>query len=205
MKRLSILLFCLAAASAEEAPAGKTTRLFPLKYADADQIRRLFSTFSYPMTANREFNVLTVTAPAVFQTQVEAAIKEYDVAPIPPKNIELTIYVIAGADAPGVTPKELAEIEKQFTADSAFKGIHVQDTQVMRIRPGLPGESGGIRLRAAWVNSAEKGRVISFDGLKVNLKTAALNTDIDLPEGKAVIIGKSGVDGLLVAIAKVAE
>jgi len=47
--------------------------------------------------------------------------------------------------------------------------------------------------------------VISFDGLKVNFKTATLSTDIDIPEGQAVVIGKAGTDGLLVAAAKVAE
>src|SRR2546428_9869602 len=109
MRRLSILMLLLVPALAEDAPADKTTRMFPLKYTDADQIRRLFSTYSYPMSANREFNVLTVTAPAGFQTKVETAIKEFDIAPVAPKNIELTVYVMTGADAPLPTPvpKEL--------------------------------------------------------------------------------------------------
>src|SRR6266542_2204877 len=113
MKRLSILILLLAPALAEE-PANETTRMFPLKYADADQIRRLFSTYSYPMSSNREFNVLTVTAPTAFQTKVEAAIKEFDIAPVPPKNIELTVYVMTGADVPSAVPKELEPIEKQL-------------------------------------------------------------------------------------------
>jgi hypothetical protein len=207
MKRFSILILLLFPAFAEDEPADKTTRMFPLKYADADQIRRLFSTYSYPMSSNREFNVLTVTAPPVFHTKVEAAIKEFDVAPAPPKNIELTIYVMTGSDvlSPAPVPKELETIEKQFMTGGAFKGIRLTDTQVIRIRPGQPGESGGIRLRAAWVNTGEKGRVISFDGLKVNLKTATVNADIDIPEGQGVVIGKSNPDGLLVATAKVSE
>src|SRR6266446_2679194 len=100
MKRLSVLILCLLPAFASDAPAEKSTRTFPLKYVDADQIRRLFSAYSYPMTANRDFNVLTVTAPAGFQTKVEEAIKEFDIAPVPPKNIELTVYVMTGADVP---------------------------------------------------------------------------------------------------------
>ena len=205
MRRLTILMLLLVPALAEDAPADKTTRMFPLKYADADQIRKLFSTYSYPMSANREFNVLTVTAPAGFQTKVETAIKEFDVAPAPPKNIELTVYVMTGADVPATVPKELEAIEKQFMTSGAYKGVRLTDTQVIRIRPGCQGESGGIRLRAAWVTTGEKGRVISFDGLKVNLKTATINADIDIPEGQGVVIGKSNPDRLLVATAKVSE
>jgi hypothetical protein len=205
MKRLSILILLVVPVLAEEAQADKTTRMFPLRYADAEQIRRLFSTYSYPMTANRDFNVLTVTAPPAFQTKVEAAIKEFDIAPVPPKNIELTVYVMTGADVPSPMPKELEAIEKQLMAGGPYKGVRLTETQVIRIRAGQPGESGGIRLRAASVYAAEKGRVISFDGLKVSLKTATVNVDIDIPEGQGVVIGKSNPDGLLVATAKVAE
>jgi len=60
-------------------------------------------------------------------------------------------------------------------------------------------------LRAAWVSAGDKNRVISFDGLEVNFKTATLSTDIDIPEGQAVVIGKAGTDGPLVAAAKAAE
>ena len=66
------------------------------------------------MTANRDFNVLTVTAPAGFQTKVEEAIKEYDLQPVPARNIELTVYAVTGADAAAPVPKELEPIEKQF-------------------------------------------------------------------------------------------
>jgi len=205
MKRLCILILLLVPAFAQDELADKTTRMFPLKYADADQIRRLFSTYSYPISSNREFNVLTVTAPPAFQTKVEAAIKQFDIAPVPPRNIELTVYVMTGAELPSPVPKELESIEKQLMTGGAFKGVRLTDTQVLRIRPGQPGESGGIRLRAAWVNAGEKGRVISFDGLRVNLKTATVSTDIDIPEGQGVVIGKSNPDGLLVATAKVSE
>ena len=205
MKRLFILVLVFLPVFAADAPTEKSTRTFPLKYVDADQIRRLFSTYSYPMTANRDFNILTVIAPASFQTKVEEAIKEFDLQPVPPKNIELTVYAVTGADAPAPVPKELEAIEKQFTAGGVYKGVRLTDTQVIRVRPGQPGESGSIRLRAAWVSAGDKNRVISFDGLKVNFKTATLSTDIDIPEGQAVVIGKAGTDGLLVAAAKAAE
>ncbi len=205
MKRLSILVLVFLPVFASDAPAEKSTRTFLLKYVDADQIRRLFSNYSYPMTANRDFNVLTVTAPAGFQTKVEEAIKEYDLQPVPARNIELTVYAVTGADAAAPVPKELEPIEKQFTAGGVYKGVRLTDTQVIRVRPGQPGESGSIRLRAAWVSAGDKNRVISFDGLKVNFKTATLSTDIDIPEGQAVVIGKAGTDGLLVAAAKAAE
>ncbi len=187
--------------------------MFPLKYADAEQLRRLFSSFSYPMSTNTVFNVLTVTAPAGFQEQVEAAIKQFDVAPEPPKNIEFTIYLLTGADAPGSTPlpKELLEMEKQLVAASAFKAFKLADSQVIRIRPGQPGEATGsqelsqIRFRAGWINSDAKGHVLSFDGLRVQLKSTAVNTDVDLREGQWAVIGRANPDGVLVAMATVSQ
>jgi hypothetical protein len=209
MKRLPILILFVARCFA----ADSVVKIFPLKYADSEQVRKLFSGFSYQMSANRDFNVLTVMAPASFMTQVEAAVKQFDVAPVPPKNIELTVYLLTGADAPGPAPlpKELQEMEKQLIATSSYKAYHLADTQVIHTRPGQPADSSGVlplsqvRFRAGWINSDEKGRIISFDGLRVQLKTLAISEDIDLRENQLVVIGKASPDGLLVAVAKVSE
>ncbi len=229
MKRLPILFLLLAPSYAADAPAptAPTTpaaaptpaptkpgiRLFPLKYADADQLRKLFSAFSYPITTNRDFNVLLVTAPPAFQAQVEEVIKQFDVAPEPPKNIELTVYLLTGADARGPTPlpKELQELEKQLVAASSYKAFKLADSQVIRIRPGQPGEATGgqalsqIHFRAGWINSDQKGKIISFDGLHVQLKTTTISTEIDLREGQWAAIGRVTPDGVLVAMARVSE
>jgi len=82
---------------------------------------------------------------------------------------------------------------------------------VIRTRPGKPADSSGVlplsqvRFRAGWINSDDKGRIISFDGLRVQLKTLAISEDIDLRENQLVVIGKASPDGLLVAVAKVSE
>jgi hypothetical protein len=138
MKRLPILILFLARGFAADAPpTERVIKMFPLKYADSEQVRKLFSSYSYPMSTNRDFNVLTVTAPASFVAQVEAAVKQFDVAPVPPKNIELSVYLLTGADAPGPTPlpKELLEMEKQLIASSSYKAYHLADTQVIRLVP----------------------------------------------------------------------
>jgi hypothetical protein len=214
MKRLPILILFLARGFAADAPpTERVIKMFPLKYADSEQVRKLFSSYSYPMSTNRDFNVLTVTAPASFVAQVEAAVKQFDVAPVPPKNIELSVYLLTGADAPGPTPlpKELLEMEKQLIASSSYKAYHLADTQVIRTRPGQPADSSGVlplsqvRFRAAWINTDEKGRILSFDGFRVQLKTLAVSEDIDLRENQLVVIGRASQDGLLVAVAKVSE
>src|ERR1700680_3544701 len=214
MKRLAILILFLARGfAADPRPAEPGIKMFSLKYADSEQVRKLFSSYSYPMSANRDLNVLTVNAPASFVAEVEAALKQIDVAPVPPKNIELTVYLLTGADAPGPAPlpKELLEMEKQLIASSSYKAYHLADTQVIRTRPGHPPDSSGVlplsqvRFRAGWINSDEKGRIISFDGLRVQLKSLAISEDIDLRENQLVVIGKASPDGLLVAVAKVSE
>ena len=80
-------------------------RMFVLKYTDAAKFRRLFSRYSYPMSSNRDYNVLTVTGPASFQAQVEAAMKLFDVAPDPPKNVELAIYLITTQETRGIAAR----------------------------------------------------------------------------------------------------
>ena len=208
MKLLSILILLLTQGFAADG-----VKMFPLKYADSEQVRKLFSSYSYPMSVNRDLNVLTVNAPASFLSQVEAAVKQFDVAPVPPKNIELTVYLLTGADAPGPTPlpKELQEMEKQLIASSSYKAYRLADTQVIRTRPGQPADSSGmlpmsqVRIRAGWINSDEKGRIISLDGLRVQVKTLAISEDIDLRENQLVVIGKINPDGLLIAVAKVSE
>jgi hypothetical protein len=227
MNRFSILIFLLARGFAADTPTQtepkapeskpaapqRVIRMYPLKYADADQFRKLFSSFSYPMSTNRDFNVLIVNAPPSFLEQVDVAVREFDVAPPPPKNFELTVYLITAADAPASTPlpKELQEMEKQLVASSPYKAFHLADSQVIRTRTGQSAESSSqllltqVRFRAGWINSDEKGRIISLDGLRVQLKNTAISTDIDLREGQLAVIGKANPDGLLLATAKVSE
>lgn len=194
-------------------PPPRIIRMFPLKYADAEQLRKLFAAFSYPITTNRDFNVLVVNAPPSFQTQVEAVVKEFDVAPAPPRNIELSLYLLTGADAAGPTPlpKDLQETERQLVAASAYKAFKLADSQVIRIRAGQAGEATGgqalsqIRFRAGWISSDDKGRILSFDNLRVQSKGGAVSTDVDLREGQWAVIGRVNPDGVLVAMARVSE
>jgi hypothetical protein len=195
------------------APTGPVLRMFTLKYADADQIGRLFSQFSYPISTNRDFNVLTVTAPASFLEKVEAIVKQFDVAPMPPKNIELTLYLLAGTDEPGSTPlpKEFDEIQKHLLETSSFKAYKLADSHVIRTRAGQPADSTGsleisqIRFRAIWINADAKGNIISVDGLHVQIKASAIDVDLDLREGQLTVIGKISPGGLLLASTKVSE
>lgn len=217
MNRLPLLILLLTRGFPADLPAPaapqRVIRMFPLKYADAEQLRKLFAAFSYSITTNRDFNVLMVNAPVGFQSQVEAVVKEFDVAPAPPKNLELTVYLLTGADAPGPAPlpKALQEMEKQLVAASSYRAFKLTDSQVIRVRPGQAGEATGaqelsqIRFRAGWINSDEKGAIISLDGLRVQLKTATVSTDIDLREGQVVVIGRANPDGILIAMAKVSE
>ncbi len=157
--------------------------------------------------------MLAVTAPESFLEKVEAVVKQFDVAPVPPKNIELTVYLLAGTDAPDAAPlpKEFDEIEKHLLETSSFKAYKLADTHVIRTRVGQPADSSGalelsqVRFRAARINADEKGTILSFDGLHVQLKASAIDMDIDLREGQLVVIGKISPGGLLLAAAKVSE
>ena len=217
MKLLPVLFLFSAAGLADDAPTpaptGPVLRMFTLKYADADQLSKLFSNFSYPISTNRDFNVLTVTAPESFLEKVEAVVKQFDVAPVPPKNIELTVYLMIGTDAPGSTPlpKELEEMEKHLLETSTFKSYRLADSHVIRTRVGQPADSTGaldisqIRFRAAWINTDAKGNMVSVDGLHAQMKASAIDVDVDFREGQLVVIGKTSPGGVLLAAAKISE
>ena len=211
-------------AASPDAWGAKTIQV---KYADPEQLRRLFSGQSYVMEADRALKVLTVHGPPAFLKEVEETVKRFDIAPPLPANIQITVYLLAVAEQAspsGTLPPELAALAKELKAASGSPTLRMADSQMIRVRAGQPAETMGsapssptaatlsrIRLESAFVNSDPKGDVISLDGLHVWLNVPPspeskgngdVAADIDVMQNQAAIVAKTGIDKPLVVVVR---
>src|SRR5262245_57751603 len=86
-------------------PEPRTTKVFQIKYADPDALSRILSTGGAQIQVSRELRAISVSAPNPVMATVEDAIRRLDVPGSGPKNIDLTIYVLAaGEQGPSSIP-----------------------------------------------------------------------------------------------------
>jgi hypothetical protein len=197
--------------------SASSTKTFELKYADPEDLRKIFSGQSYVMETNRELKLLTAHGSAAFLKEVEDTVKRFDVPPPLPADIEITFYLLAPTGGP--LPKELAALTK----DSAFK---LADSQLIRVRAGLGADAIGIaappaapdtatfsrvQFQSATLNPDLKAEVISLTGLRIWLKGSQPKADadilanIDVPGNQAVIVAKSGTDKPVMVVVRVSS
>ena len=165
-------------ASSNQAASNWQTKAFDLKYADPERLRSLFSDRSVVIEASRDLNVLTVHGSPAFIKEVEDAVKRYDVAPQPPPNLQITVYLLttASRSPSGVAiPADLASFSKDF----GTQGAKLADSQILRVREGQPGQVVGfpnkpdtaaltrVWMQSATVNPGAKADKISVYGLRI--------------------------------------
>jgi hypothetical protein len=177
-------------------PSEWGSKTFEVKYVDPEQLRDIFSGRSFVMEANRDLMSLTAHGPPAFLKEVEAAVKQFDVPPLPPENIQITVYLLAvAAQAPAgrALPRDFAVIVKDLAAGGS-QVVRLADSQMMRIRAGGPGEAVGlasapdsaslsrIRIQSASITPAPKGEMISLNGLRIWLSVPSA-PDTTKPSG----------------------
>jgi hypothetical protein len=209
-----------------------TTKSFELKYTDPDQIRQMFADRSFVMEVNRSLKVLTVHGPASFLKEVEDAVKRFDVAPPPPVNFQITIYLLTvAAQAPaGVAlPTELAAVSKELTA-AGSQPLKLADSHMLRLREvqtveatSAPGATPSalmsrVKLQSAALTPGPKGDLVSLNGLKIWIDMPPPATgdktppktdpdvavDLDVEQNQAIIASKSGLDKPVVVVVRAA-
>jgi hypothetical protein len=205
------------------------TKTFDVKYIDPEEVRSVFASQSHVMEANRDLKLLTAHGTPAFLKDVEDTVKRLDVAPPPPLDTEITVYLMAGAvQAPTgkALPPELSGLAKELPAKLA-------DMQMFRVRAGQPGEATStpaegatavtltrIRVDSTAVNPGPKGDVVSVNGLKVWINIPAdpaatasaaknpkndpdVSADIDVAPNEGVVVAKVGVDKPLAVVVRV--
>jgi len=151
-------------------------------------------------------------------TGFEEVIKQLDIPPAPRKDIETTVYMIAASPQATETapmPSELDPVIKQLKGLFNYKSFRVLESFALRSRDGERGDTSGSLLvdtpgsnppnpqmekysfgySHISLGAADTTRSIRFEHLGFRLESksrdASINTDVDVPEGKKVVIGKT--------------
>jgi hypothetical protein len=146
MKKVWMVLLLAVAAMAQqdtkaENPAKPMEqKLFILKYADPGQLRELFTVFGASVRQSPELHAITVEASPEAMRAIEDAIQKLDVPSATPKNIEMTVFLVAATDsaAPGGSPipKDLDSAVTQLKSTFPFKNYGLWDVITFHTRTG---------------------------------------------------------------------
>jgi len=207
------------------------SRVFVLKYADADTVARVLAVFgNVNVRSDRGMHVVAVNAPAEIMPSVEEAINRLDVPAAAPRDIDLVVYMVVAsqqASAPDNLLPELQPVAAELKRVFAYKSFHLLDSVAIRIEPGRRASARGVIREAGEgkspytldVNSAAvtddpKGRLIRLSDLSLTMRVpggdeAGVHTDITVREGQRVVVGKSNIGPdqalILVLSAKVVD
>jgi hypothetical protein len=230
MKRILIAALLLAAPVMAQ---DRVQKLVTLKYADPGAILNLIRMFGVDGTINEQMKVMALSGAKDKVAAAEEAIKQLDVPSASQKNIEITVYFVAGSDRPtpdlgNPIPQDLQATVTQLKSSFPFKSYGLLDVLSLRARSGVSAETVGQygkRITQFKVSSATldaDGSMIRLDHLhaglrnplvdgqgKVTFMDSGISADVvDVKEGQQLVIGRSSMDGpekalFLVLIAKV--
>jgi hypothetical protein len=238
MKRILIAALAMVAPLLAQTDAAKpqvpekVQKLVTLKYADPQAIQNLIRMFNVDLTWNEQMKVVGLSGTKEHMAAAEEAIKQLDVPSAAQKNIELTIYFVAGTDQDrgfgNPIPQDLQSTLAQLKNTFPFKNYGLMDVLSLRTRSGVGASTTGWigqRITQFNVRSASldgDGSMIRLDGLhagmrnpvqdgpnKINYVDTGISADVlDVKEGQRLVIGRSSMDGpekalFLVLIAKV--
>jgi len=233
MERLLMAILLAAPAFAQFEPS--TQKLVTLKYADPQAIYNLIRMFEVQVQVNEQLKVMALSGKKANLEAAEAAIKQLDVPSAAQKNIEITIYFVAGTDQANTPvgsaiPQDLQATVTQLRNSFPFKNYGLVDVLSLRARSGVKAETSGQygkRITQFSVRSATldaDGSMIRLDNLKAGLRnpiqvktneTTYVDTGIsaevvDVKVGQQLVIGRSSMEGpekalFLVLIAKVVQ
>jgi len=231
MKRLLIAALLLAApVLAQSEP--NVEKLVMLKYAEPRAVENVIRVFGLNTTINEQMKVIALSGRKDKVASAEEAIKQLDVPAAAQKNIEITVYFVAGSDQPvppgNPVPQDLQTTVTQLKTSFPFKSYGLVDVLSVRARSGVTAETSGqygkritqFKVRSATLDA--DGSMIRLDNLRAGLRnpiqakagemtyvdTGISAEVLDVKVGQQLVIGRSSVDGpekalFLVLIAKV--
>lgn len=208
-------------ASQKTAPEDQTRKVIPLKYVAPSRAAHLLRVFGATVLDDDRLKVLTVAGSTSAVEAIEEAIKKLDVPPPPARGIEITAYFLLGTrqSVEGANlPKELDEVVNQLKRVLNYQGFRLLDNLLIRTMDGenalVSGAATSQGERADFQFAFDDARILPEEkvptirihnlnfvmerpvetkqGVKPLPKTEAqIRTDIDLPEGLKVVVGKT--------------
>jgi hypothetical protein len=181
----------------------------------AGQIAEAYGDGKVKVSGNSSTVILS--GPPELLAIIQKAIEKADLPDPVAKNVELTFYVLTGADAASrdPLPDELAGVAKQVKGILGVPALRMVESIQIRTRVGRSSEASGIlgrsaggpnlyqlRIQAVEIHGEANARALRLTGLKFGARIASganyvdtgFNTDVDFKEGQKIVIGKSSLD-----------
>jgi hypothetical protein len=159
--------------------------------------------------------MISVRAPQANMAAIGDAIKRLDVPQVGPKSAELTIYVLVGSDQDETLrpfPASLKPVVDQLKGVLSYKQFYLLDTlmatsvdnhhiqmngDVRGLSPaGAPGQPPrdtvySFRADLRFGNTDQATALVRLSNLSFQIGSVWMNTDVDIPQGKQVVVGRA--------------
>jgi hypothetical protein len=146
MKKMWMVLLLAVGAMAqqetkpEKPPKQVEQKLFILKYADPGQLSPLLGIFGASVRQSPELHAITVEASPEAMRAIEDAIQKLDVPSATPKNVDMTVFLMAATDSAAAggsaIPKDLDSVVTQLKNTFPFKNYGLWDVITFHTRTG---------------------------------------------------------------------
>lgn len=193
----------------EEAPEPPRTVLKAVKFADVTEVPELIGVLGFDVAVDPKRKLVVLHGP---NAKMETALKLIDAldTPEPPWGIELLVHLVSASrqpvDGPGV-PADLEAALSELSEIFSYRGFKLIDTVFLFATT----DSGSAQVkapvgdgtvfdvgfdRATWIYG-EPRHSVRFENLSVSAAAANiyLHTNVEVPEGHKVLIGKSSLEG----------
>ena len=192
-----------------------TAQMFPVKYLDSAETVKALCIFRAEIVPQPTLHMISVRALQQDMAAIGDAIKRLDVPQVGPKSAELTIYVLVGSDQDETLrayPATLKPVVDQLKSVLSYKQFYLLDTlmatsvdtrQVQMsgdVRglnpappPGQTPRDTSFNFRASIrIGNGEGGAAsVRLSGLGFQIGSMYINTDVDIPQGKQVVVGRA--------------
>lgn len=212
---------------AENKPATIITRAIEVKNTDPNQLdytlRAIAKVKGVVVTVDTKNKLLLLTGEPDTLTEMESLIRRLDTAPVPEKDIEITVYLLTAGETAGPSqeiPPQLEPVLQQLRSTFTYKSYQLLDTIFVRNRSGAEVRTDGSLPRSApdgqpgsytlmydrsYLTRDEKVDVIHLSRLVLSVSSSSsevgrgggrggsISTDIDLRSGQMVVVGKTTI------------
>ena len=176
-------------------------RMFPVKNLVETNSLRALCIFRIEVVPQPGLRLVQVRAPKELMSTIEDAVKRLDVPQPVRKGVELTGYVLVVSDVAEAgfmpIPMELQSVENQLKNLLPKGTLYLADTILVR---GTDGQSVGINkgistsdivsLEARLSIREGASPVVRLDNLVVQARNVKFETNLDVPVGAQVVVGK---------------
>jgi hypothetical protein len=203
----------------EKERANWVVQMITVKYLDSAAALKALCIFPAEIVPQTAQHLISVRAPAANMTAIADVIKRLDVPQVGPKNVEWTTYVLVATDQVETLrpiPVSINSVVEQVKGLLPYKQFYLLDTLFGTIADGhslslnggvrglSPAPGPGSTARDATYSFAAILSVGNGDPVSASVRASQLNfrlngentqvmisTDVDIPAGKQVVVGKS--------------